>query len=168
MSGIATRECGALTSSGNPCRRGCAPGHTRCNLHGGHTPLARQAASEALAKAALPSAAALLDIVSSYGRERCDKCGQPTGDPSPVIRAAQLILDRTGFHPTLTVQTQTAEAPRHMAWIPHERLVQMNAWLEEAKEAMARGEQPADELPVIELQATPVTDSEDWRDHPVD
>jgi len=30
-----TRQCGAKTRSGEPCRRNPAPGKTRCRLHGG-------------------------------------------------------------------------------------------------------------------------------------
>ncbi|HUZ81446.1 MAG TPA: hypothetical protein VMU73_04310, partial [Gaiellaceae bacterium] len=29
---------------------------------------------------------------------------KPTGDPAPVIRIGQLVLDRAGFHPTLALE----------------------------------------------------------------
>lgn len=106
-----TRQCRATGRNGLPCRRYVAPGFTRCNLHGGHTPLARQAAAEALARAALPGAEALFDIIDRYHRETCPTCGYPNGDPAPVIKAAFGVLDRTGFGPSATVQlTPTPEA----------------------------------------------------------
>src|ERR1035437_1251798 len=105
------RTCGAATTSGPPCRRAVAPGFTRCNLHGGHTPLARQAAQETLAAAALPSARVPLEIVSRWLDERCPVCGFPTGDPMPVLRAAQMVLDRTGFGPHATMQVTTTPSP---------------------------------------------------------
>ncbi|HXG69765.1 MAG TPA: hypothetical protein VNJ04_04035 [Gemmatimonadaceae bacterium] len=38
----------------------------------------------------------------------CDVCGRSEADRDPVvIRAAQIVLDRAGFHPTLAVVQQT-------------------------------------------------------------
>lgn len=34
------KRCGAKTRSGYPCKRGCAPGRTRCKFHGGASPAA--------------------------------------------------------------------------------------------------------------------------------
>ncbi len=45
---------------------------------------------------------------------KCVGCGNPTGDPAPVIRVGQLVLDRAGFHPTLTVESRPmVDEPRH-------------------------------------------------------
>lgn len=103
--------CGATTTSGEPCRRACADGYTRCNLHGGHTPLARQAAQEALAAAALPSARVHLETVARWFDKRCPTCGYPNGSTEElraVQKSADSVLNRTGFHPSLTVQVPTA------------------------------------------------------------
>lgn len=101
-----TRTCGATARNGLPCRRYVGPGFTRCNLHGGATPLARQAATEALARAALPAAEAMFDIIDRFHHETCPTCGLPNGDPTPVIRAAQIVLDRTGFGPSSTLHLE--------------------------------------------------------------
>lgn len=148
--------CGAMTRNGWPCLRPTAPGFTRCNLHGGHTPGARQAAAETLARAALPSAEALFDVVDAYHRTRCPTCGQPSNDPSPVIRAAQIILDRTGFGPNATVTLGPSSSPfaAYAAWIPQERLETLAAWIAEAKQAMAAGEPK----PTLRLPAADGTD----------
>jgi len=71
----------------------------------------------------------------------------PTGDPGPVIRAAQVVLDRTGFHPSAHVDvTRSMGMPvaEYMAWIPHEQLTVMVRWLRDARERMARGEPRCD------------------------
>lgn len=163
---IPTRVCGAKTNSGHPCKRTCAPGFTRCNLHGGHTPQARLAAVELLAKAAIPASAALLDILSAFGRERCDSCGMPTGDPAPVLRAAQIVLDRTGFPAGIDVKVAAADtAPPPwvtlLPWIPDERFELMHQWLQEAADAKRRNDTWSGEASVeAELVDAPVAGDE--------
>ena len=104
------RYCGATThATGAACRRVLGPGQTRCHIHGGATPLARQATAERLAAAAFPAAAVLYDIVDAWRRETCPTCGFPTGDAAPVIRAAVAVLDRTGFHPSATIEVKTTK-----------------------------------------------------------
>lgn len=106
--------CGAPTkdeAGGGPCKRAVVLGATRCSLHGGHTPAARQAASEALARAALPAAEVMFDIINDWKKTKCELCGMPSGDPGPVIRAAQIVLDRTGFAATARVELVKAENP---------------------------------------------------------
>ena len=128
---MSSPTCGAVGRNGFPCRRHVAPGFTRCALHGGHTPLARQAAAEALARAALPAAEVMFDIIDRWQQTRCPTCGMPSGDPSPVIRAAQIVLDRTGFGPSATMQV--APAPEY-ALPSHLTLAQ----LADRAEAVAR------------------------------
>ena len=146
---VMTRLCGATTKgSGEPCRKPVAPGFTRCRHHGGHTPLARQTAQENLAKAALPSAAALFDIVSDWQRHTCATCGYPKGDPSPVIRAAQIVLDRTGFHPTLAVEAVRAqEIPEWAPYLTDDELAEVSGMITRAKERLASGADREDVVP---------------------
>jgi hypothetical protein len=77
----------------------------------------------------------------------CPVCGRSDADRDPTaVKAAGMILDRTGFHPTLTVQQQPVEAPAYLAWLPADRLAQIGEWITEAKVAMVRGEPLPDEL----------------------
>jgi hypothetical protein len=69
----------------------------------------------------------------------------------PALRAAQMVLDRTGFHPTLTVQTPATPTADYRAWIPQERMEIMAAWLAEARAACERGEpEPAIDAVLVE------------------
>ena len=73
-------------------------------------------------------------------------------DIGATLRAAQLILDRTGFHPTKNLTGDGAGGPveftlnldppvtrvefvgpteRYMRWIPEERIALMRAWFRE-------------------------------------
>lgn len=139
---LTTRFCGATTKSeGVPCRRPVSPGFTRCNMHGGATPLARQAAAETLAAAALPAAGVLFDIVDTWKRTACDKCGMPTGDPSPVIRAAQIVLDRTGFGPSATLAIAPPPPKEPWAeWLTVEQAQVVTEFIADAKRRMRAGE----------------------------
>lgn len=150
------RTCGAMGRSGYPCRRRVAPGFTRCVLHGGATPLARQAASEALARAALPAAEAMFDIIDRYHREVCPTCGLPNGDPGPVIRAAQIVLDRTGFGPAGTLAVTTSAPNKDLAGLSDEELMAraeklLAAAKKEAAERAARIAQEA-EPPMVAIE----------------
>ncbi len=144
------RICGARTkANGLPCQRVCAPGFNRCNLHGGHSPLARQAAQRALAAAALPAAQVLFDILDRYQSDTCPHCCMPRGDPTPVIRAAQIVLDRTGFHPSVSVELsrQEPQAAEWGPWMTDDQLRQIGQWIADAKRRMAAGEPPEDRMP---------------------
>jgi len=136
-----TRTCGSLTrTDGHPCRRPVAPGFTKCNLHGGHSPLARQAASETLAAAALPSARVPLEIVSRWLDARCDVCGCPTGDPMPALNAAKMVLDRTGFHPSVRIEQEPpAKSTEWTRWLTDSECEQMGEIIENAKQRMQSG-----------------------------
>lgn len=101
-------KCGApKASSGLPCQRGVAPGFTRCNLHGGANPAAKIKAEQSLAQARLPACEALFDIIERYDHTTCVTCGYPSGDTDQqkvILRAAQIILDRTGLGPRATLE----------------------------------------------------------------
>jgi hypothetical protein len=105
-------KCGAPSRlTGAPCSRNVAPGFSKCYLHGGATPSARIAAERALAVARTPAIEALHAILTDWGSEVCDKCGRPNYENAhPVIRAAQIILDRTGFGPKATIEVTKPDA----------------------------------------------------------
>lgn len=98
--------------TGLPCQRGVAPGFKRCFLHGGSNPGAKIQAEQALALARQPAIAALHQIIADWGAESCKHCGRPNHENAhPVIRAAQIILDRTGFGPKSTLEvTKTGDS----------------------------------------------------------
>ena len=75
------------------------------------------------------------------------------GDTNAAIRAAQLVLDRTGFHPTKAITGPNGERPfaftmdvgetRRQAaveWVPTARLRTIAVWLSEAEAAMEAGD----------------------------
>lgn len=141
---VLTNTCGALTSSGTPCRRYTIRGGTRCTLHGGGSPEARRKAEEMLAIARLPAARVLARIIDDYEADKCAACGRPTGDVTPVIRAAFGVLDRTGLHPSMGVQLGRAE-DHALADLSEDELIgQLEEMLESARAAREakRAQQP--------------------------
>lgn len=98
------RRCTGTNRNGERCGRAPIVGGTVCVLHGGGIPAVQQAAKVRLLGMVEPVLATFEEILAIWNRTRCDKCGYPTGDPIPVIRVGQLVLDRAGFHPTLTVE----------------------------------------------------------------
>jgi hypothetical protein len=53
----------------------------------------------------------MFEIIAQWQRTTCPTCGMPNGDPSPVIRAAQIVLDRTGFGPSAHLSLQQQPPP---------------------------------------------------------
>ena len=103
--------CGAKTSAGTPCRRRPMKGGTKCVLHGGGSPLARQAAERRLLYGVSLALDRLIDVLSEHDHEGpCELCGVSalTRDPV-VIRAALGVLDRSGYGPGLTLRTEEEE-----------------------------------------------------------
>lgn len=80
---------------------------TRCNLHGGANPSAKIKAEQMLAQARIPACEALFEIIESWSRDTCQTCHHPSGDTDRVrsiIRACQVILDRTGMGPHSVIE----------------------------------------------------------------
>ena len=103
--------CGAKTSSGPPCRRRPIRGGTKCVLHGGSSPLARQAAERRLLYGVSLAIDRLIDALSEHDHEGpCALCGcSPLARDPVAIRAALGVLDRSGFGPGLRLHTTTEE-----------------------------------------------------------
>src|SRR5688500_3542331 len=91
---IAPRRCTAHNKrTGLPCGRPPIPGGTVCASHGGNRPEVRAKAQQRLLAMVEPVLAAFEEILESWRRTRCDKCGHPTGDPRPVITVGKTVLD---------------------------------------------------------------------------
>ena len=104
------RQCTGTNRAGERCQRQPIPGGTVCVMHGGAIPQVQAAAKARLVAMVEPVLGAFEEIVATWRGTRCDTCGRPTGDPGPVIQVGRLVLDRAGFHPTLTVE-QVAPPP---------------------------------------------------------
>ena len=79
--------------TGERCKRRPHPGSTVCVMHGAGAPQVQRSARERLNALVEPAIAALGKVI-----KRLD------GDPDAagvVIRAAQIVLDRTGYHLSL-------------------------------------------------------------------
>jgi hypothetical protein len=99
-----------IKRNGRPCMKDCSKLGTRCSLHSGESPIAKVAAERAMALARLPGAEALLDMIEQWHAETCQSCGFPSADPHivrNVLRAIQMVLDRTGMPPVMRVETVT-------------------------------------------------------------
>ena len=97
--------CGAKTAAGNPCRRSPILGGTKCTLHGGASPLARQEAERRLLIGVSFALDRLVDAVTEHDHEPCALCGcDPSKADPTVLRAAIALLDRSGFGPGVRLQ----------------------------------------------------------------
>jgi hypothetical protein len=146
---IPARICGATTTAGTPCRRACAPGLTRCNLHGGKSPQAIAAAQRYLAFGRDLAAEFLYNLIEQAMQDRCEVCGRGGGDPSPVIRAATVVLDRAGLPPVARVQHSLNPA----GYVNEELAGLSNAQLAEMCHALAYAYLALDQTPKGEPSA---------------
>ena len=103
--------CGAKTSAGTPCRRRPIKGGTKCVLHGGGSPLARQAAERRLLYGTSLALDRLIDALSEHDHEGpCALCGcSPLARDPVAIRAAIALLDRSGFGPGIHLSHSNEE-----------------------------------------------------------
>jgi hypothetical protein len=98
------RQCSATSkSTGERCRRAPIVGGFVCDHHGGKIPAVRKSARERLLAMVDPALDALLRALQTG--PPCEHCGRSDSDKDPVVlRAAQLVLDRAGHHPTISVE----------------------------------------------------------------
>lgn len=126
-----SRKCMATTRQGLQCGRASIPGGFVCNLHGGNAPLTKRAAEQRLLSMVDPAIDVLFDAMRTG--PPCEKCGRTDAMRDPVtVRAAQLVLDRAGFRPVLTLQTVVVDPNAWMQLVTDEQLQQMKRWIEEA------------------------------------
>jgi len=101
------RQCTATNRAGERCKRAPIVGGFVCDIHGGKIPAVRQSARERLLAMVDPALDALLRALQTG--PPCEHCGRSDADRDPVVlRAAQLVLDRAGFHPTIAVAAQSS------------------------------------------------------------
>lgn len=104
---------GTVKATGLPCQRDVANGFTRCYVHGAATLSSKHAAEKALAFARMPAIEALHQMIEDWHGTACPTCGRPAQQVeilNPVIRACQIILDRTGFGPRATLEVAKPES----------------------------------------------------------
>ena len=91
-----SRRCTAHSSqTGERCKKSAMLGQTVCRKHGGASPQAKKAARERLNDLVDPAIASLKRVL-----ERAIE----TEDYGAVVRAANSILDRTGYHPSRAIE----------------------------------------------------------------
>jgi hypothetical protein len=93
-----------------------------CQFHGAGAPQVREAAKRRLLAAADFAIDYLLKLLEP--RPPCPNCGRSDADRDPVVvRACQLVLDRSGFHPSLTLE-QAPPAPDKFAHYTDDQIVE--------------------------------------------
>lgn len=129
-----TRRCTATNRKGERCGRAAILGGFVCSQHGGNAPQTRRRARERLLSVVEEAIESLVDAMRS-------------GQHAVVVKAAQLILDRAGFHPSLTLKL---DEPEDMPWayyLTDEQLAQFAQWEAEARERMLAAEHAPLSLP---------------------
>lgn len=100
---LGDRRCTATNRSGERCGRASSVGAFVCDRHGGKSPRSLEKARERIQELVEPA----LDVLHRATRSApaCEHCGRSDADRDPTaVRAAVAILDRTGFHPTMSVE----------------------------------------------------------------
>jgi hypothetical protein len=131
-------KCGEINrQNGLPCKRNAGIGFTKCSLHGGHNVTAKIKAEQMLAQARLPACEALFDIIDQWQAETCGTCGYPKTDTDTakvIIRAAQVILDRTGVGPRATLEvTKQTDGDLDLDLLTDQEMARMDFLLAELK-----------------------------------
>jgi len=91
-----SRRCTAHSSqTGGRCKKSAMLGQSVCRKHGGASPQAKKAARERLNALVDPAIASLKKVL-----ERAIN----SEDYAAVVRAAISILDRTGYHPSQSIE----------------------------------------------------------------
>lgn len=128
------RRCTATSrSTGERCGRASALGQFVCDKHGAKAPLSIQAAKERMAILVEPAMEVLYRATRSA--PPCEHCGRSDADRDPTaVRAAQIILDRTGHHPTLALTTATSAQNPYEDLTDDQLIEKLEAMLAEACE----------------------------------
>lgn len=97
------RQCTGTSRNGTRCQRNAIPGGNVCIMHGGGAPHVQREAKKKLLLGADLAIDYLLNLL--IPKPPCETCGRSDADRDPVVvRACQLVLDRSGFHPTIAVE----------------------------------------------------------------
>jgi hypothetical protein len=126
-----SRRCTATSkTTGQPCGAYAIPGGFVCGYHGGKAPQTVAAAKRRLM--------GLVELATDV-LARAMECGVP--DPV-AVRAAQLVLDRSGLHPTLAVRAESAPDQAWTAYVSPDEMAVVTEIIERAKRRMEAGEDP--------------------------
>ena len=86
------QRCSARISDGTrQCQRWAINGSNVCATHGGRAPQVKRSAKERLAELVEPALKGLHTALKS-------------GEIPSIVKAAQIVLDRTGFHPSQAIE----------------------------------------------------------------
>jgi hypothetical protein len=86
------QKCHARISNGSrQCERWAINGSTVCATHGGGAPQVKKSAKERLAELIEPALEGLHTALKS-------------GEIPSIVKAAQIVLDRTGYHPSQSLE----------------------------------------------------------------
>lgn len=108
--GETRRRCTARNAAGAPCKNPPILGGFVCVHHGGKAPATQKAARNRLLEMVEPALAVLQRAVRNA--PPCPHCGRSDADRDPVaLRAAGMILDRAGFHPSVHVEVEPTPSP---------------------------------------------------------
>lgn len=134
-------RCTATNRMGERCGLAAIPFTNVCGYHGGRAPQVQRAAKERMLASSDLAVERLVEVLGAG--DRCEVCGR-SDDMNVIVKAAQIVLDRTGMHPTLAVQPAT-DVDDSDGWIHYatdEQLQQMQTWIEQARDRML-GRAPA-------------------------
>ena len=135
------RQCTATNRDGVRCQKPAMLFQRVCASHGGKSPLALKAAQERKLALVEPAIEALWRAVRSA--PPCVVCGRSDADRDAVtVRAAQIILDRTGHWPSAIFAVENVRHERLdcVRWMSTQQLETMAQWYAEARQRMERGE----------------------------
>ena len=152
------RQCTATNRQGQRCGKPPIRGGEVCILHGGGLPHVKEKARLRLLAGADLAINYLVNMLEP--RDPCPTCGRSDLDRDPVVvRACQLVLDRAGFHPSVTVEQVRQQPQDRTPWrqwlLPGqlEQMTQMLDWRRDAIRRMNAGEAIPDPLPALEAPA---------------
>ena len=110
-------KCAAHSSrTGEPCQKWPIAGSNVCSTHGGSAPQVKRRAEERLRELQFPAIAALAGAIDAEGQQ-LNRKGEVVGlgpDHAVRLRAATVVLDRTGARPVVHLERQRhgVAAPR--------------------------------------------------------
>lgn len=110
-----------------------------CAHHGGKVPGVQLAAKRRLLAMVEPALDALLRALQMGSP--CQHCGR-SDNMAVVVKAAQIVLDRTGFHPSMTLEVGPAKGPTWERFVTDEELGQIAQITARAKQRMLTGRLP--------------------------
>lgn len=135
------RRCKAKSKhTQEQCRNAPMVAQYVCRNHGGASPQAKKSAKERLMTLVDPAIDALLRALKS--RPACMACGRSDADRDPVvIRASQIVLDRTGHGPkaTLSLGKSEDDDARWMEFLTDDELLLVEGVIAKAEGRMNDG-----------------------------